>query len=100
MKSKWQYILVDLNMKLPVSRSHDSILVVYDRFLKMLYFIVITEKITVERLVRLFRNNVWKLHKLSKSVISNRSIQFVVGLTKKLVNDRNKAINSFSSTNR
>ena len=44
-------------MKLLVSRDHDSVLVVYDRFLKMSHFIVTTEKIIAEGLARLFRNN-------------------------------------------
>jgi len=44
-------------MKLPVSRDHDSILVVYNRFLKVLYFIVMIEKIMAEGLARLFRDN-------------------------------------------
>ena len=43
-----------------------------------------TEKITVEGLVRLFRNNIWKLHRLPESVISDRGPQFVAGLTRKL----------------
>ena len=72
---------------LPVSRGHDSILVVCDRFSKISYFIVITEKITAERLARLarlFRDNIWKLYKLPKSVISDREPQFVTELMKKL----------------
>jgi len=44
-------------MKLPVSRDHDSILVVYNRFLKVLYFIIMIEKIMAEELARLFRDN-------------------------------------------
>jgi len=39
----WQHILVNLITKLLVSRSHNSILVVCDRFLKMLYFIMMTK---------------------------------------------------------
>ena len=50
----------------------------------MSYFVVIIEKITVEVLVRLFRNNVWKLHGLPKSIISDRESQFVAGLMRKL----------------
>ena len=38
----------------------------------MSYFVATTEKITVEVLVRLFRDNVWKLHGLPESVISDR----------------------------
>jgi len=44
-------------MKLPVLRDYDSILVVCNRFLKMSHFIMITEKITVEGLAMLFRDN-------------------------------------------
>ena len=80
----WQHISVDFIMKLPVSKGHDSILVVYDKFSKMLHFVTITEKIMVEGLARLFRNNVWKLHGLLESVISDRGPQFVAGITKEL----------------
>jgi len=41
-------------------------------YISELYFIVITEKIIAEGLVRLFRNNVWKLHRLPESVLSDR----------------------------
>ena len=44
----WQHILVDFIMKLPVSKGYDSILVVCNRFLKILHFVVTTEIITVE----------------------------------------------------
>jgi len=50
----------------------------------MLHFIVITEKITAKGLAKLFRNNMWKLHGLLKSVISNKEPQFVTELMKKL----------------
>ena len=80
----WQHISVDLITKLPMSKGYDSILVVCDRFSKMLYFVATTEKITVEGLTRLFRDNVWKLHGLLESVISDRGPQFVVGLMREL----------------
>ena len=80
----WQHILVDFITKLPMSKGHDSILVVCDRFSKMSHFVVTTEKTTAEELARLFRDNVWKLHGLPKSVISNRGPQFAAGLTKEL----------------
>ena len=80
----WQHILVDFIMKLPVSKSHDSILVVCDRFLKMSHFVVMTEKTTAKGLARLFRDNVWKLHGLLVSVISDRGPQFAAGLTREL----------------
>jgi len=53
-----KHILVDFITKLMISRDYNSILVVYDRFLKISHFIVTTEKIMVEGLARLFRNNI------------------------------------------
>jgi len=71
-------------MKLPVSRDHDSILVLYNRFSKMLYFTVMTNKIMVDSLAKLFRDNVWKLYELPESMISDRESQFATELMKKL----------------
>ena len=50
----------------------------------MSHFVATTEKITVERLARMFRDNVWKLHGLPESMISDRGLQFVAGLTREL----------------
>ena len=80
----WQYISVNFIMKLPVSKGHDSILVVCDRFSKMSHFVATTEKTTAEGLARLFRDNVWKLHGLPESVILDRGLQFAAGMMKKL----------------
>ena len=75
---------MDFITKLPVFKVYDSILIVYDRFLKMSHFVAIIEKIIVEELARLFRNNVWKLYGLPESVISDRRPQFVAGLMREL----------------
>ena len=80
----WQHILVDFITKLPVSKGHDSILVVCDRFLKMSHFVAMTEKMMVEGLAKLFRDNVWKLYELLESVILDRRPQFVAGLMREL----------------
>ena len=84
LEKPWQYILVDFITKLPVSKGHNSILVVYDRFLKMSHFVVTTEKTTVEELARLFRDNIWKVHRLPESMILDRKPQFAVELIKEL----------------
>jgi len=59
-------------MKLPVSKGHDLILVVCNRFSKMSHFVATTEKMTAEGLAKLFRDNIWKLYRLPESVISDR----------------------------
>ena len=68
----WQHISVDFITKLPVSKSYDSILVVCNKFSKMSHFVMMTEKTMAEGLAKLFRDNIWKLHGLLKSMISDR----------------------------
>jgi len=50
----------------------------------MVHFVAMTEGTIAEGLVRLFRNNVWKLHGLLESVISDKGPQFAAELTKEL----------------
>ena len=59
-------------------------MIVYDRLSRIMYFVTTIEGTPVEKLVRLFRDNVWKLHRLPESVVSDRELQFAVKLTKKL----------------
>ena len=71
-------------MKLPLVAGKDAILVVCNRLSKMAHFVATTEETMVEKLARLFRDNMWKLHGLLESVISDRGPQFVVELMKEL----------------
>jgi len=80
----WTHISADFITKLPLAQGYDSILVVVDRLTKMVHFIPTTEKTSAEGLAQLFRDNVWKLHSLPKSIISDRGPQFVAGLMREL----------------
>jgi len=50
----------------------------------MAHFVPTTERTSAEGLARLFRDNIWKLHGLPDSIISDRGPQFVAGIMKKL----------------
>ena len=50
----------------------------------MTHFVATTEGTPAEGLARLFRDNVWKLHRLPESVVLDRGLQFAAELTKKL----------------
>ena len=50
----------------------------------MSHFVATIEKMIAEGLVRILRDNVWKLHGLLESVISDRGPQFAAGLMKEL----------------
>jgi len=80
----WTHISADFITKLPLVQGYDSILVVVDWFTKMAHFVPTTEKTTAEGLARLFRDNMWRLHGLPESIISDRGPQFAAGLMKEL----------------
>ena len=89
-----------LYYKAAISSRERAILVVCNRLFRMTYFIAITEEITAEKLVRLFKDNVWKLHGLPESVILDKKLQFVVELTKELdriLDIETKLLTSFHS---
>jgi len=80
----WTHLTVDFITKLPVVAGKDAILIVCDRLSKMTHFVATIEGTLAEGLARLFRNNVWKLHGLLESVVSDRGPQFAVELMKEL----------------
>ena len=50
----------------------------------MIHFVATTEKTLAKRLAKLFKDNMWKLHRLPESIVLDRRPQFVVELTKEL----------------
>jgi len=80
----WTHLIVDFITKFPVVAVKDVILVVCGRLSKMTHFVATTEETSAERLARLFRDNMWKLHGLPESMVSNRGPQFAAELTKEL----------------
>ena len=80
----WTHLIVNFITKLLVVARKDVILVVYNRLSKMTHFVAATERMLVEGLTKLFRDNVWKLHGLPESVVLNRGPQFAAELTKEL----------------
>ena len=80
----WTHLTVDFITKLPIVARKDAILVVCNKLSKMTHFVATTERTSAEGLARLFKDNIWKLHGLLESVVSDRSPQFAVELTKEL----------------
>ena len=74
------YLTVDFITKLLLVTEKNAILVVCNRLSKMTYFVTTTE----ERLARLFRDNVWKLHRLPESIVSDKGLQFVADIMREL----------------
>jgi len=82
----WSHISADFITKLPLAQGYNTILVVCDHFSKMAHFIATIEKTSVEGPTKLFWDHVRKLHGLPESIISDRGVQFAVGMMKELNN--------------
>jgi len=80
----WTHISVDFITKLLLAQGYNSILVVCNRITKMAHFVSTTEKTSAEGVVRLFRDNIWKLHGLPESIIMDRGMQFMAGMIREL----------------
>jgi len=50
----------------------------------MTHFVAMTEGILAKELAQLFRDSVWKLHRLPESIVLDRELQFVAEMMKKL----------------
>jgi len=76
--------MVDFITKLLVVTEKDAILVVYDKLSKMMHFVATIEGTSAKELVRLFRDNMWKLHRLLESIVLDRESKFAAEMTKEL----------------
>jgi len=57
----WSHISADFITKLPLAQGYNALLVVCDRFSKIVHFIATIEKTSAEGLAKLFQDQVWKL---------------------------------------
>jgi len=72
LKKLWMHLTVDFITKLLVVAGKDVILIVCNQLSKITHFVATTEGTLAEGLANLFRDNVWKLHRLPESVVSDR----------------------------
>ena len=84
LEKPWTYLIVDFIMKSLLVAGKNVVLVVCNRLSKITYFVETTERTLVKELMRLFRDNAWKLYRLSESIILDRDLQFVAKITRKL----------------
>ena len=74
--SPWESISMDFIVGLPESDGCTQIWVIVDRFSKMAHFIPLPTKVTAPELARIFLREIWKLHGLPASIVSDRDSKF------------------------
>jgi len=75
---------MDFVMELPLSSGYDAVITVVDSVSKQAHFILTHTTMTAEGAARLFLHQVWKLHGLSKCVVSDHRPQFITRFTREL----------------
>ena len=76
LQEPWQEISIDIIGPLPKSNGKDTIMVIMDRFTKMIRLNKTMTNISLEEIVRIYRDKIWKLHGIPKKILSNRGPQF------------------------
>ena len=54
----------------------DAILVIVDQFTKMIMLKATTTNISLEGIAKIYRDKIWKLHGVPKTILSDREPQF------------------------
>lgn len=73
----WSHISMDFIEQLPLSHGFDTILVAVDRLTKFSHFIRLTHPFTAQQIAQVFLDQVYRLHGLPESAISDRDKIFV-----------------------
>ena len=77
-KEPWQDISIDMIGPLPRSNEMDAILVIVDRFTKMIRLKVTTTNLSSEEVVKIYRDEIWKIHGILKTILSDHGPQFAL----------------------
>ena len=55
----------------------DAIVIIVDRFMKMIQLKATTTNISLEGIVKIYRDKIWKLHRVLRKILSDKGLQFV-----------------------
>jgi hypothetical protein len=74
---KWESISIDFIIWLPIAQGNDCIFVVVDRLMKFAHFFPIATDFSAAQVAELFFREVFRLHDLPKTIISDRDNKFM-----------------------
>jgi hypothetical protein len=73
----WDSISMDFITDLPLSNGHNEIMVIVDRFTKMCHFVPLkSESKKAADCAKVFLREIWRLHGLPNSIVSDRDARF------------------------
>ena len=76
LQEPWQEISINIIESLPRSNRMDAIVVIMDRFTKMIRLKAMTTNISSEDIAKIYRDEIQKLHRIPRKILSDRDPQF------------------------
>ena len=73
-----QEISINIIGPLPKSNEIDAIVVIVDRFTKIIHLKATTTNISSEGIAKIYQDNIWKLHGIPRKILSDRGPQFAL----------------------
>ena len=73
LQGPWQEISINIVRPLPKSNRMNAIVVIVDQFTKMIQLKTTTTNISLKGIVKIYRNEIWKLHGVPRKILSDRS---------------------------
>ena len=80
----WKDITTDFVTGLPEAQGYDALFVTCCRHTKQAHIIPTHSMVTAQGLATLFRDNIWKLHGLPETALSDRGPQFAAEFMREL----------------
>ena len=63
----------------------DTIMIIIDQFTKIIQLKATTTNISSEEIAKIYKDNIWKLHRIPRKVLSNRELQFASKFMEELI---------------
>ena len=73
-EGSWQEISINVIRPLPKSDRKNVIVVIVDRFTKMIWLKATMTNVSSEKIAKIYQDKIWKLHGIPQMVFSNREL--------------------------
>ena len=80
----WQEISIDVIGPLPKSNRMDVIVVIVDKFTKMIRLKATMTNISLEGIAKIYQDEIWKLYGIPRKILSDREPQFMLKFMEEL----------------
>ena len=83
-KGLWKEISINIIGPLPKSNEKNVIVVIVDRFTKMIWLKATITNMSSEEIAKIYQNEIWKLHGVPRTILSDKRPQFILRFMKDL----------------